>query len=406
MSNIGSTAMSTAKQKGTQHPTGITPTSPAQGMFNTGTMSMLDEARQTVENAVGQGEALNPLIYNMLGLQPQYADTSAQLNQAQAAFQSAQDQYNQAKESMSNIQGIPPKKRTPQQKKQLAQLQRNMDALTLSLGKARDAYGQAQTSQKQITGFSRLDPSQIPANSPFSSANSLNQAQASETQRLLGYLSGTAAIDPTLVHQYDQAEQSLRAKLAARLGPDYENTSMGQLALQNFTQQRNNAYATWNQQQVEAYHQMAFGGQSQLQSQLASQIGLLQEPSQNQLNMGNALAQTTANRLNQQQIVNQFALGHGGVAVGTSGIGMGPSSGLGPISSALANWYKQPSTGGGGGGAAAPQMPSDTGFQGQDVVGGTAGAGVYSATTGAVTGASDAAALGAGSEAANAAIGF
>ena len=37
----------------------------------------------------------------------------------------------------------------------------------------------------------------------------------------------------------------MRAKLTERFGPDFENTTVGQMALQNFSRERNEAFATW-----------------------------------------------------------------------------------------------------------------------------------------------------------------
>src|SRR5206468_1628021 len=143
------------------------------------------------------------------------------------------------------------------------------------------------------------DPSTIDKSSPFSSLNPLNQAQATESSRLNQYLAG-GEVDPTLKHQYDAAEQALHAQLSQRYGPDYANSSVGQTALQNFSRQKNEAFATWNQQMVQKYNDLAFNGQQNLQQLLAGQISLMREPSTNQLNMGSTLTNDAAQRLTEQ----------------------------------------------------------------------------------------------------------
>lgn len=308
MSNIGSTALQTKSKTSANVP----PMGPAQTAFNAGTRNMLDDARQIIENAVGQGQQLNPLIYEMLGLQPQYEDHSADLAAAQKEYDASQSQFNNAQQTIAQIESIPKKSQTPAQRQQLRQLQAQLPKLESALGKTKAAFNQLQTMPKTITGFTKMDPSQIPADSPFSSQNPLNQAQATEAQRLNEYLKG-GAVDPTLSRQYDQAEQNLRAKLAQRFGPDYESTSVGQMALQNFARQKNEAFATWNQQQVQNYNAMAFGGAGALQQLLGGQIGLMREPESTAIAGGNALSNLGGQRLAQQQTAQQWLLGQRGI---------------------------------------------------------------------------------------------
>jgi hypothetical protein len=318
MSNIGSSALQTSKQDTQTHPAGIPPPTVKQSQFNRGTMNMLDQARAVVQNAVGQGQELSPLIYQMLGLQPEVEDHTAELSAAGEQLNAAQQQYNEARETMSTIRGIPPRKRSREQRKQLRQLTKQAPAMEKSLGDAKTAYGQLETMPKRITGLTPMDPNAIPAESPFSAQNPLNQAQATQAKRLNEYMAG-GEVDPTLKHQYDSAEQALRAKLSQRFGPDYEASTVGQMALSNFSRQKNEAFATWNQQQVEKYNSLAFTGAANLQNLLAGRIGLLEHPEQAATGRGNALANAAQLRLQQQQIDNQYRLGLGGVATSTAG---------------------------------------------------------------------------------------
>lgn len=336
MSNIGSSAMTTAKQKTQKNPNVPAPTA-GQQQFNQGTMNMLDEARAVVENAVGQGQQLNPLIYQMLGLDPQYEDHSGDLTQAQSEMDAAQKQHDEASKTIDMLKSIPAGKRSTDQKHQLRQLSKQLPQMTRDLQHATDSMGRVQTMPKTITGFNRLNPSDIPKESPFSANNGLNQAQASETARLNEYLSGKAAVDPTLVHQYDQAESALRAKLAQRFGPDFESSSVGQMALQNFMRQKNEAFATWNQQQVANYNNLAFSGQANLQNLLSQRIGMMQEPSQNQINEGNAISNLAGQRLSQQQTNQQWLLGRAGVTQNT--VNSSPAPLIGGIGSLLTTPY-------------------------------------------------------------------
>jgi hypothetical protein len=349
-----SQSIATMKKKTATMPHVPAPTQ-RETMFKNATSDMLDEARGVVENATGQGQMLDPMIYQMLGIQPQYQDNSAELQQSQASLDSQQKQLDDAQQTMAQLQSVPKGRRSPAQNKQLRQLKKQIPNLQTAYSKTQTAHGNLMTSQKTITGLSRLDPSQIPADSPFSSANPLNQAQATEEQRLNQYLAGSApgavgtgaaAVDPTLVHQYDAAESALRAKLEQRYGPDYENSSVGQMALQNFSRQKNEAYATWNQQQVEKYNSLAFTGQANLQQLLSNRIGMMREPQGNEMSSANALANVAGARGQQESLTNQMLLGRAGQTT-TATNPMAPlGAGVGAASS-LANWAVSPSSTGG-----------------------------------------------------------
>src|SRR6266850_7298061 len=97
----------------------ITALSPGQRQFDTGTMNLLNEARGVVENAIGQGQELNPEIYKMLGLNPKYEDHSADLESSRGEMEAAQKQMDEANKQIGTIKAIPAGKRSPEQKKQL-----------------------------------------------------------------------------------------------------------------------------------------------------------------------------------------------------------------------------------------------------------------------------------------------
>lgn len=299
MSSIGSTALQTSKQESHRTPQ-AQQAGPRQRAFHSGTMSMLEDARAMAENAAGQGMQLNPIIYQMLGLQPRTEDHSADLEAARQEMDAAQTQFDESQKAFDQLRGIPKGKRSKEQKKQFKQLKKYMKAGQKPIEDATARFNQLQTMPFTITGFDRMDPNDIPKESPFSAMNPLNKAQQTEAGRLNEYLAG-GEVDPTLKQEYTAAEQALRAKLSERFGPDFENTSVGQMALQNFSRERNEAFATWNEQQVEKYNSLAFQGQANLQTLLANQIGLMREPSNTQMGTAGALSNLTGQRLNEEQ---------------------------------------------------------------------------------------------------------
>lgn len=366
MSSIGSTALQTGKAESQRSPEARS-RGQRQRAFDQGTMNMLNNARTMIEGAAGQGAQLNPMIYQMLGLNPQMQDNSAELQAAQQEYQGLQQQHDQAQSRLDQLSGIPKGKRSKQQKKEFKQLKKQVRLGQKGLEDSRARYSALQTAGPTITGFDRLDPNAIDASSPFSAQNPLYQAQATEAQRLNQYLQG-GEVDPTLKQQYTAAEASLRAKLTQRFGPDYESTSVGQQALQNFSREKNEAFATWNQQQVEKYNALAFQGQANLQTLLANQIGLMREPTSNQVGMAGAESQIANQRLpatqtNQQersitQGLSGTTIGGGNVAGAIGGALSSPTmqglvnagaNALGSGASSLYNW----ATGGGATGAAA-----------------------------------------------------
>lgn len=365
MSNIGSTALQTGKAESTRGPQARS-RGQRQRAFDQGTMDMLNSARGAIENAAGQGAQLNPLIYQMLGLSPQMQDNSAELASAQQEYQGLQAQHDQAQARLDQLNGIPKGKRSKQQKQEFRQLKKQVRLGQKGLEDAHARFSQLQTAGPTITGFNRMDPNAIDATSPFSAQNPLYQAQQTEAQRLNQYLQG-GEVDPTLKQQYTAAEAALRAKLTERFGPDYESTSVGQTALQNFGREKNEAFATWNQQQVEKYNSLAFQGQANLQTLLANQIGLYREPSSNQAGMAGAVSQMANQRLpatqtNQQersitQGLSGTTVAGGNVAGALAGLASSPTmQGLANKgANALYNW----ATGAGAADAASTAAAND-----------------------------------------------
>jgi hypothetical protein len=309
MSNSISSAITTSQKRPTVPPVGQ-----RQTQFEQGTQTMLDESRQMVENAVGQGQDLNPMIYQYLGLTPTYEDHSADISSAQTEFDAAQKQLSEAQDTLAKLKAIPPGMRTPAMKHQISQLKTHMPALNSAIGKSQEALGHLQTMPKTITGVTRSDPSTIPADSPFSPKNPLNQTAQAEAQMAsrmatAGSAEGGAgaaqAIDPTLVHQWTQAEAQLNQTMEQRYGPDWKNSTVGQAAMSAFNRQKAEQYAQWNLQQMTTMQQAATGGFGSLQSLAQNQIALWQNPSQTQIQRGNEISNLAGNRLTEQQTFNQ-----------------------------------------------------------------------------------------------------
>ena len=112
------------------------------------------------------------------------------------------------------------------------------------------------------------------------------------------------------------------------------------MALQNFARQKNEAFATWNQQQVERYNQMAFGGAADLQKLLAGQIGLMREPASNQMSNATALSNLSGARSLQEQTNLQERSARQGLQVNTTS--MNPAALIGSGAGALGQLLTTP----------------------------------------------------------------
>lgn len=319
MSNIASTAMQKTAKTPKAGPMGV-----RERRFTRGTEDLLTEARNLVENATQQGQELNPMIYRMLGMEPVVEDYSADLGAAQQELDAAQSQLTQAEAAMAQLKGIPKGKRTPAQRKQFRQLKKQIPGMQRALETAQHTHGRVSTMPKRITGFTRLAAEHIPSESPFSAENPLYQIQRTEAERAQQAMAGGIAVDPTLVHQYDQAESKLRAQLAARYGPDYENSSVGQLALQNFARQKNEAYATWNFNAAQQYANQAFSQAGAQQTLLSNLIGMYREPGNWETTQGGALSNLAQQRLAQQQAELNERMARAGMQTTTQTTAMGP----------------------------------------------------------------------------------
>lgn len=129
---------------------------------------------------------------------------------------------------------------------------------------AGDAANAQMNEQKDVRGIARANAEPSPEElKQLNSAITANEQDIARKQKLLD------SADPALIEagsqalkllrgqeastlaplkaQFDQQETALRAKLAAQLGPGYENSTAGIQALQAFNQQKNMAFANAQQ---------------------------------------------------------------------------------------------------------------------------------------------------------------
>src|SRR5262249_3000475 len=111
------------------------------------------------------------------------------------------------------------------------------------------ALSDAQSLPQRVVGFNKLDRPADPTGSP---GGLYQMAFDLENESLVRALKGEEPVDGTLKTHWDQQEQELRNRLRNQLGPDYETSTAGAQALAVFDTQRNNAFASFNQDLVKA----------------------------------------------------------------------------------------------------------------------------------------------------------
>jgi hypothetical protein len=125
-------------------------------------------------------------------------------------------------------------------------LRSQQKAIMREISSTSKAGGTLKIEPYTITGFTRIDPNSLDPANPFSAKNPDNILLAQTQARLQSALSGGVPTDPTLLRALDDKERVLREELRRNLGADYENTTLGRDALNNWARERSEAVSTYN----------------------------------------------------------------------------------------------------------------------------------------------------------------
>lgn len=292
-------------------------------IFNRGTRDILDEERHVMEDALGQASFMTPELYKVLGYEPVYDDRGVTPDSLKALSQKS-DELNKAllagreqrAASVGQLRDLRKQLREARkagdhttaqdlkgQIKDINQANRDFDAKAVSLrteaGVAQQALSDAQSQPMRIVGFNKLDRPIDPTGSP---GGLYQMAFDLENESLVRALKGEEPVDGTLKTHWDQQEQQLRARLRAQLGPDYETSTAGSQALAVFDTQRNNAFATFNQDLVQRMSAETDARATNLSNLRGALMQQMMFPANQQLGRAAALGEAANSRINIAQL--------------------------------------------------------------------------------------------------------
>lgn len=223
-------------------------------------LASIDAQNALISNNLGQFNLLasEKLFLEALGVVPQFEDTSGEvaallarrdeLNASLMDSRAAGDQAQQIRGERQRINEQLKKTKDPAKR---AELRAQKKALAQDLKAAKPGRKGAkfnkgvrqematiderlrtlESQPRRITGFREATPDELPPDSPLSSRNPLNIAQAERNEQLIRALRGETEPSSRLTHQYEQRKQYERERLRRQMGPDFENSSQGIEAL-------------------------------------------------------------------------------------------------------------------------------------------------------------------------------
>jgi hypothetical protein len=318
---VGSAAYSASQSgggKGGGGAPGMPPVPPWEHIFDRGTGQMLDEERRMMEDAIAQGNLMQPEVYKLLGYEPVYDSThddtvsqlAANADAAQKAFEGLDDRKEQIKahdldDARSKLQDIPKGKAHAAERKQakdtifnlkkeLRDISDNRIPYMKQAALAQSRLSDAQTLPRRVVGFKKLDQ---PADPTQSKGDLYRMAFDLENKTLVNALQGKEPIDATLKYNFDQKEQQLRESLRRNLGEDYETSSAGMQALANFDRERNEAFQQYNTATIQSFSNLTEQRANSLSNLTTARIQQLYLPSGVQMDRASALGKAAGDRI-------------------------------------------------------------------------------------------------------------
>src|SRR6266446_7488543 len=190
-------------------------------------------AGTSVDRAAYEQNMLRPSLYEEAGYTPQYDEAS--FGTASAA-RSKSDQVETLFGQFHAAKGKKAKKAIRQQIKALTGKKNVGNARKQSLAEAERAEQRA----GRITGLKR------------GRLGTAGEQELTDTlrKRALDAAKTGKSTDPRLNRELDEQEGDIRARLARQFGPDYENTTGGQMALSSFRQRKAESLADFARKDI------------------------------------------------------------------------------------------------------------------------------------------------------------
>lgn len=344
----GAAAYSASQSGGGKGGSGSLPTaSKYEKILNRGSADMLDQSRALASDALAQANFLTPELYRTLGFEPVFdgPDPSTIIAAAGQKFDAASQKINEINDQIRNAKGT---LKGPARLRRLKELRRLRRFAMDDQKNAERELTDAQAMPRRVVGLKPLEEQ--------GGVGGLErETLALQEQTLQRALRGEEPIDSTLRREYQEREKVLREKLRRQLGPDYETTTAGSDALNDFSREQNEAFEIFNRRTVETFSALTESRAAALSQLTDDRLRQLLTPSSQQLGRAGALSGLTEDRnafvelqerirtgqfnrkqvVDQQQAAAEAAQAQGiSSAIGSLGGGlMGASGSLGALTS-------------------------------------------------------------------------
>lgn len=335
---------------------------------------ILFRAENFANRGAFESNLIAPSLYEFAGYEVERdPSTIAAATQQRQEADAATERFNEARVTLDKLTGPSRKKAVKELKAQglkgkalrkaKKELKKQTKTARLELRESRRAVetegreaADAETAANRITGLKKGE---------------LGSAEDQEIDRLLTgrvtkALQTGESDDPRLNRELAEEEGLIRARLSRQFGPDYENTTAGQIALNNFRQRRTESLADFARRDVSEYNPMRLNQRTTLGQIAGQRLGLAQaatgerwRTSENLQNLSTSYQRF--NEMLQQDRLAQFqskvAKSQADYAADQARMGA-ITSGLGQLASAAGGVAGAYGTGSFGGGAGAVAQPT------------------------------------------------
>jgi hypothetical protein len=330
---VGTAVGNAVRHKGRPHGPGANlKLSKNQQLFNQSTQNILEMEQMAIANAASQGNIVNEAVYKMLGYQPRYSNDApdpaalkASANQAFSdsvtaynTFKQAKKTYERAKAAAGDSHGTnwakvaatggmtgyakgqPKARAAAAAMRDMKLASDRLDMARSAYASQRDSYQSALNNPRQIIGLDPIGPDPTTGvragHDPKNPDDLMQIALDVGNESLLRALKGEEPIDQTLVHAYDVGEINLRERLRRQLGPDYETSTAGSQAINDFIRTKGEAFQQFNRQTIQLYSTMTQQEAQTLTNLTGTKIAQLLSPMDTSLKIAGALGSSADQR--------------------------------------------------------------------------------------------------------------
>ena len=257
----------------------------SEHLLNRGLYDVLNTERAVIDDAIAQGNFLQPEMYRALGLEPIY-DTTEDPGVADLADQvnSLRDRVNARADIKTRLNAVKdddtlsPKEKREQARKLKKELKKatpkHANRLRKELARAESTLERAQVVGRRVIGvkpIGEFDPS-------GSAGGAFREALDLQSQSLVRALKGEEPIDPTLKSAFEERERTLHEQLRRQFGTDFIANPAARQVMSNFDREKAEAFVQFNREQIESMSALSERRAAALSDLTGSRLTQLQAP--------------------------------------------------------------------------------------------------------------------------------